>query len=83
MVGRAGLEKRRIVWITSQGSVRTPSTDGNRKPGAPKGQCSRPTKVRAVTWAVTGEELRGSGWEVGRSRKTAKQGRRREKQKQV
>lgn len=44
MVGREGLENRRIVWITSQGSVRTPSTDGNRKPRGSKRAVLRANK---------------------------------------
>lgn len=82
MVGREGLENRRIVWITSQGSVRPHSSDGNRKPRG---------SIRAVLRAnegegghmgrgrVTEEEFveQGGGWEFSCSR-TAKQGRRRE-----
>lgn len=85
MVGREGLENRRIVWITSQGSVRPHSSDGNRKPR---------DSIRAVLRAnegegghmgrgrVTEEEFveQGGGWEFSCSR-TAKQGRRREKLK--
>lgn len=55
------------------GKCQDSSTDGNRKPRAPKGQCSGPTKVKAATWGVTREEFIGSGWEVRCSRKTAKQ----------
>lgn len=87
MVGREGLENRRIVWITSQGSVRPHSSDGNRKPRG---------SIRAVLRAnegegghmgrgrVTEEEFveQGGGWEFSCSR-TAKQGRRREKLKRV
>lgn len=60
MVGREGLENRRIVWITLWGSVTPPSADGNRKPGAPQGQYSGPTKVRRVPWQS--QELK---WEMG------------------
>lgn len=57
MVGREGLENGRIVWITSQGSVRPPSSRmATGSHGASKGQCSGPTKVRAVMWEFTGEE---------------------------
>lgn len=54
MVGREGLENRRIVWITSQGSVRPHSSDGNRKPRG---------SIRAVLRANEGE-----GGHMGRGR---------------
>lgn len=37
---------------------------GTGSRGAPKGQCSGPAEVRAVTWEVTGEEFTEQ-WETG------------------
>lgn len=51
--------------------------------GASKGSAG-PTEVRAIMWELTGAESveQGGGWEFSCSRETAKQERRRERQKQ-